>query len=98
MHSSRPRSRREKLLIDMDRIRKPFANFTGGEGGLGRATRDEKTLGGTEGEINRETDTNRDTQIERQSGRANKTEGNVKWKESERKEVGNTESVGKQKY
>ena len=43
MHSSRPRSHGEKLLIDMDGVRKSFANYTGGEGGVGRAARDEKT-------------------------------------------------------
>ena len=42
MHSSCPESRGEKLLIDMDRIRKSFANFTGGEGGLGRVARGKK--------------------------------------------------------
>lgn len=43
MHSSRPKSCGEKLLIDMDRIRKSFANFTGGEeGGVRRAAKDEK--------------------------------------------------------
>lgn len=67
MHSSRPRSRGEKLLIDMDRIRKSFAHFTGGEGGVGTGERQrmrkrDKTQGDTEGEINRETD--RDVQIE----------------------------------
>ena len=60
MHSSHAKSCREKILMDMDRIRKSFPNFTGGEAGVAR---DEKTRQDTAGEINRETDRNRDIQI-----------------------------------
>lgn len=38
MHSSGPRSSRAKLLIDMDGVRKSFANCTGGEEGVSRAS------------------------------------------------------------
>lgn len=97
MHSSHPKSCREKILMDMDRIRKSFANFTGGEAGVGRVARDENTRQDTVGERNRKTDRNRDIQIEQYRGRENKQRGMLSGIESERKEVENTESAGKQR-
>lgn len=52
----------------------------------GTSKRD-KTLGDTEGKINRETDRNRDMQIKRQRGTANRQMGMLSGIESERKEV-----------
>lgn len=56
MHSSCHRTRREKLLIDMDRVRKSSANYTGEKGGVGEMRRDEKMRWKTERRTKTEVD------------------------------------------
>jgi len=65
MHSSRPRSHREKLLIDMDRVRKSFTDYAGREEGVSRASWDENRRLHWE----TQTEINRDLQMEVQMWR-----------------------------
>lgn len=51
MHSSHPKSRGEKLLIDMDRIRKSLAGGAAGGRGGGYRRRENEKVGDRYGDI-----------------------------------------------